>query len=165
MLLAGCVPSLQPYYTAKDLVWDQALVGEWVAPKDGDWLVVRRAGEKQYEVRMKPSPEDPAVFEARLLELGDMRFVDLYPAKPHLSHTIAVHSVYKLERRGDTLRLAGLDESWLKKMIRDGKLQIAHELVDNDLLLTAPTARLQELITRYAGDVQAFPGPQEYRRK
>jgi hypothetical protein len=52
-----------------------------------------------------------------------------------------------------------------KKGIQEGQIRISHQFVaDNALLLTAPTAQLQALVSRYGDDPKAFPDPEEYRR-
>jgi len=36
LLLAGCLPSVNPFFTENDLVFDPRLLGEWQTPKDQD---------------------------------------------------------------------------------------------------------------------------------
>jgi hypothetical protein len=59
LLLAGCITSLHPFYTEKDLLFDPSLLGTWVAvnPEPGrqeekeamTWTFAR-SGEKSYDV-------------------------------------------------------------------------------------------------------------------
>lgn len=170
LTLAGCVPSLQPLYTEKDTVFDPALVGMW--EKDKELWTLRAAAGGAYQLTVKPDSGPPASFQAHLVQLDSSRFLDLYPDEPETGndfyqfHLIRAHSISRLVLDGDTLRVAMLQDGWLKTMLAEGKLQIAHEFVgpDRDLLLTAPTPQLQALVRRYAGDVKAFSDPAEYRR-
>ena len=49
-----------------------------------------------------------------------------------------------------------LDDEWLAKAIAQNKVQIQHEKLGEEVLLTAPTAELQKFAVRYAEDEKAF---------
>jgi len=36
LLFSGCIPSVHPFYTNKDIVFDSRLLGEWQAKKKAD---------------------------------------------------------------------------------------------------------------------------------
>ena len=167
--MTGCVPSLQPLYTDKDTLFDPALVGTWEG-KEESWLI-RRSEGNFYQLTVKPAKGAPATFEGRLVELGTARFLDLYPGEPDIQndlykmHLVPAHSISRIRLERDTLRVAMLDDSWLRDLIRDQKVQIAHQILkDNMLVLTAATAELQALVSRYADDPKAFADPSEFRR-
>lgn len=172
MLLAGCVPSLHPLYTEKDVVFDPALVGTWVE-KGGDdrWVVSRSGNKNYYSLLNTPKGKGTGRFEAHLVQLGSSRFLDVYPEEPELRndtykfHLIPAHSISRIWLEGDVLRVGPLDEDWLRRMINEKKVQIAHERLNKNLVLTAPTAELQKLVVRYADDPKAFPEPAEFGRE
>ncbi len=174
LLLAACVPSLHPLYTAKDLVFDPSLLGTW-ADEDGDqWTFTRsaeRGKDKHYRLVVKPKKDVPGQFEATLVQLGAHRFLDLYPEEPedmnglYKFHLVAVHSIHRIRLSGDSLAISTLQGDWLKKMLDQNELQIAHEVVGDDgILLTARPAQLQAMVTKYVDDPKAFPRASTYRR-
>ena len=171
VLLAGCVPSLQPLYTDREVVFDPALLGGWVDKGGEDKWVFSRSGDKNhYEVVNTRRGKSPGSFEGHLVQLGAYRFLDLYPTEPDIDnetykfHLIPAHSISRIWLEGDVLRVATLDQDWLWGNIKESKIQIAHERLDNSLLLTAPMAELQKLVLRYADDPKAFPDPSEFQR-
>lgn len=177
LVLAGCVSSsLQPLFTDKDIAFEPALNGTWV-DKDGEEQLVFSSWSDRtgYTVIHSKQGKHPASFEARLVQLGGYRFVDLYPTEPAIqndlygAHFVGLHSFHRIWLDGDGLRISALDPDWLQKMISQNGLEIGHAVVNDGhedaIVLTAPTSTLQELVVRYAEDPQAFPEPGEWRRK
>src|SRR5258708_10100082 len=89
LFICGCAPvdSLNPLYTAKDVVYDGALAGEWMStdPNQTDKDVMKivemayahdRADENidGYEITL-----GGGTFRARLVEIQGHRFLDLVP--------------------------------------------------------------------------------------
>ena len=80
--LAGCAPvdSLNPLYSDKDVVFDEALLGQWGTEQDG--LNVARLGVDGYQF-VTSSKDDQSgqtvtvVFDAHLVNLQGHRFLDL----------------------------------------------------------------------------------------
>jgi hypothetical protein len=71
------------------------------------------------------------------------------------------HEFFKvvLEDEGRTLRLLQLDDSWLRRQIEDGKLEIDHKKLEGgDVVLTANTHDLQQLVLDHVDDENAFTG-------
>lgn len=102
ILLAGCtlslfdlvVPSLHPFYTAKDLIFDPALVGSWEQQqKEGKapsakpsqvWVFKRSESTEEGEANAYDLTVNvvdyAASFSAHLAKAGDAVFLDLLPA-------------------------------------------------------------------------------------
>jgi hypothetical protein len=83
--VVGCVPvsSLNPLYTDKDLVFDAALLGEWVGTDSGDGgLKFNKDGDKAYQVIMTDNNGGEikrTFYSGHLLAIGDHRFLDIVP--------------------------------------------------------------------------------------
>ena len=169
-LVAGCVPSLHPLYTDEDLVYDPALVGTWTEEESEDTWTFRRVGDKSYDL-IYTEGGVPARFDAHLVQLGESLFLDTYPGEPdikndfYLIHLVPAHTFSRIQIEGDILRYAMLDLDWLRRMISEKKVSIAHEQVDGGVLLTASTTELQEFFIKYADDDKAFPDPTELHRR
>jgi len=170
-LMTGCVPSLHPLYTEKDVVFDPALVGTWEEKDGKNTWTFQKSGDKGYEL-VSTEGGEPGRFEAHLVQLGKYSFLDTYPEEMgpqndmHKVHLIRAHFIWRIWREGDLLRIATLDNDWLKKLITEKKVQIPHEELGKDyLVLTAKTQQIQKLVLQFADDPKAFPDPGEFRRR
>ena len=180
VLIAGCVRSLHPLFTEKDLIFEPTLVGTWVDGDGKDTWTFQKSKDKSYTLihfqhehgKFMEGKEtgDTARFEVKLGRLGNFFFLDIYPEEPTIKndlykiHLIPAHTFSRMWLEGDELRLSMLDNDWLKKMIAEGKVQITHEKIDGDVILTAPTEELQKLVLKYAEDTKAFPEPGKLHR-
>ena len=72
---------------------------------------------------------------------------------------IATHLFTRIWLEGDTLRMASLENDWLKAQIDGGKLSIPHMQHEDDIVLTASTQELQKFVLEVAEDAGAFPHP------
>ncbi len=162
IFLCGCVPSLHPLFTDKDLVFDPALVGTWVDEDGKDTWKFRKSGESAYEL-VYTENEEPAKFQAHLLKLGDFLFLDIFPEDPGMKNgvykglLIPAHGFSRVWIEGDSVRLAYLDPDWLKQMIDKKHVKIDHDFIDKTIILTAQTKKLQNFALKYAEDAEAFP--------
>jgi hypothetical protein len=164
-LLSGCVPAIEPFYTAEDLVYDPSLVGTWNAPGSvGTWHVAR-SGEKTF-VLTHESHGTNKTFEGHLFQLGAHRFLDLEPRIPigegdvHWAHYLPLHTVLRVWVEGDTLRLSPLSRGWLDRELERGERSIAHRRTTSGVVLTGSTTELRDLLREIADDPRAFPPPE-----
>src|SRR3972149_838104 len=160
IFLTGCVPSLHPLFTDKDLVFDPALVGTWVDEDGKNIWEFQKSRENAYEL-VYTENEEPAKFQAHLLKLGDFLFLDVFPEEPEMKNglykglLIPAHGFSRIWMEGDLVRLAYLDPDWLKQMIDKKKVKIDHDFIDQSIILTAQTEDLQKFAVKYAEDVKA----------
>src|SRR5262245_41763896 len=76
--LTGCIlTSVYPFYTDKDLVFDQALLGKWSKPADGETWQFDKEGTNAYRLSVI-SGGKTNVIQAHLLKLEDARYLDLF---------------------------------------------------------------------------------------
>ena len=172
LLTAACVPSLYPLYTDEDLVFDPAVVGTWIEDDDDDatWTLEERSSGPGYRLTIVEDDESMR-FDARLVQLGDYRFLDIYPEDDSpddflASHFVAAHTFWTLSVEDETMRLVGLDPDWLEDGLEDGTLQVAHSRWghDRDDILLTTTSELQRFIVAYAEDAEAFDAVVELHR-
>ncbi len=170
IFLTGCVPSLHPLFTDKDLVFDQALVGTWVDEDGKNIWEFKKSEENSYEL-VYTENESPAKFEAHLVKLEKFLFLDLFPKEPEIKngfykgHLIRAHSFARIWMEGDSLHLAALDSDWLKDMIDKKKVKIGHDWIDQGIILTEQTKDLQKFAVKYAEDSKAFSNRSELHRQ
>jgi hypothetical protein len=158
--LVGCIPlSIHPLYDSEHITFDEGLLGSWgdkSSPEDS-WTF-ERDGEKGYRLIVSDEDNRPGEFEVNLVKLGNLHILDLYPKEPedvnefYKFHIIPAHSFMKMRLEGDTLELEYFDYDWLKKGLKEGRLDIKHELIDDTVILTASTERLQQFIVEYADE-------------
>ena len=169
LVTTGCVPSLHPLFTEKTLIFDPALLGNWGNEDQGDKWSFIRSGENGYAVEYTQEGE-ARKFEAHLVQLGKFRFLDLLPgdleAKNELYkvHFIPAHTGSRVWIEGDVLRIALMDDTWLKSVLSAKPGSVAHENLGDLIVLTAPTPKLQEFFSKFAEDEGAFPNRGEWRR-
>ncbi len=169
LLTTACVPSLYPLYTEEDVVFEPAAVGAWI---DGDDTWTFEKAGTGYTLTIIEDGVS-ADFDAHIVQLGEHRFVDLFPEDEPLpdhdiynSHIVPVHHFWKFSLEGDTMRLVGLDHEWLEDQLESGSVSLSHSRWgdNNDcILLTAQTPELQAFMVAHAGNPEAFPegGPDD----
>jgi len=166
LLASGCwTLSIDPLYTTNTLVLQDGLLGIWGDPEDstsGTWTFLPVEEEKAYRLVIEEPDKPDGVFEVHLVRLGEYLFMDLFPEEPesdnefYVAHVIPAHSIWKISLQGHVLVVDVLDPEWLKKNIGDGKIDLKHLERSGTIVLTAPTAELQEFVQEYAEE--AFTG-------
>ncbi len=180
-LLSGChidndnpfVPSLRPLFAKVDLDLDPRLVGTFSDEKGEVTFAFKEQGDTAYQLTVKEEEggeEASGVFEAHLVRLGGFWFLDFYPEPPQVGddfykfHLMRAHTFARISIENDAVRLRFLRSEWLKKRMEDKSVEIDHQEVDDDILLTASTTELQNLLFRYASDDKAFGEALELHR-
>jgi hypothetical protein len=166
-LLTGCVPSIEPLYTDRDVTSDPRVAGAWTV-KGGEMTVT--ADGRGYKVAYtdNESPVHRMNFKAHLVKLGGTPFVDLFPEPPQdmsCYPCVPMHMFAKLTIQGNTLRVDLFDPSWFDKMAKEGKITTGHTMVGDGYMLTAKTADLQAFVLRYANDPKAFVDTEVWTKK
>lgn len=187
--LLGCVPSLDPLYTADTLREDDRILGAWRQVLEGEddeeqgtvWTVVKTSTNAyrltvvpdEYDERSfggeAPRAPDPADFELRLVKLGDRLFADVMPARAPVRndmyqyHLLRTHTAWLISIADGRISMAGIDPDWLEPRLERGEIEIAHAMVDDEVVFTAATPQLQHL---YGGlPEEAFSDPLVFVRR
>ena len=171
--LTGCEPtsSLHPLFGPGDRVFEPALVGDWVSEADTDrsaeeiQLTLRAVRENAYELIFVDENKKSYRLRAQSARLGNFLFLDVSPDDRDADGVLQIpaHAFFKVQLEPETLELAYLDDEWLKERVLQKKVQIAHELLGSDIVLTASTKDLQALVLKFATDPAAFR-PVRFRR-
>jgi hypothetical protein len=160
LALTACAPSLHPFFTDKDIVFNESLLGVWIDDSGGTCKFTK-SGDNYYELLVMG--EKPTRFEARLIEVGGATFLDLYP-KPlgealdlYPSNIVPAHSLARVTIAKDSISIAMLDGDWLDRLNDRNELGLAHECLENGVIaLTAPTRELQAFVLKHADNSEAF---------
>jgi hypothetical protein len=168
LALSACAPSLHPFYTDDDVVFNEALLGSWV---DGSGEVCKftKSGDDHYELLVMD--EKPARFEARLIDLGGLTFLDLYPkplsaeADLYPENFVPAHTLARVTIGMDSISIAMMDGDWLKRLSDRNQLDLKHERINDDMIaLTAPTRELQAFALKNVDNKEAFGEAEVLRR-
>jgi len=182
-LLNGCLTTLHPIFTEKDLVFDPRLAGNWKKSKDSSTALYRQANTDDLEelsptlkrnaARIYIREEKHADGKAKsksfafMVKLGKYYYLDYYPAdlKPNepaneffAVHYVPLHSIYRIKFTGNhSFDIQQLDAGYLEKLIRNKQVRLKHEVTDDgNYLITAPTAELQQYLIKYSDTPEAY---------
>ncbi len=169
ILLGGCapVPSLHSLFTDDEVFFDEALLGNWEAFEDGDretqvrWTF-EKSGQNSYALTRTDQKNKQARYKAHLVRLGTFLFFDAEPdpssdepCQDYL-YLMSTHVFGRIWIEGDVVRIAMLDDEWLKKSLENDRAGIAHDEVEEAIVLTAATKDLQDFALNHAQDEEAF---------
>ena len=168
VLLSACIPSVNPFYTEKDVVFDPRLLGEWreTETKEQPEIWKFEAGEeKAYKLTTTDKEGKRGEFAARLFKLKQELFLDLVPstcdyatnqADLVASAMFPGHLLLRVPQLGPELKLAMSDFDWLEKYLRANPKALAHHVEDKRFLLTADTRALQRFVLKHLGEGELF---------
>ena len=179
--LIGCIPtSINPLYTAEDLVFDPALIGVWRGEGDSkETWAFEKAGDKEYKFAYTENDGKTGHFEAHLLKLGHARFLDLFPDESGIEdmnrsgfykvHLLRTHSFLKVTRIEPALQMAPLDLKWLRELLGKHPKAIRHHRIgegdDAQIVLIASTPELRKFVEKHLRTEGAFGEPINLKRK
>ncbi len=176
VLLAGCVvTSVYPYYQAKDVTFDPALLGIWSDPANTNatketWTF-EKLGAQNYTLMIRDDNKTNA-FDAQLFTLGDAKFLDLLPRERQEYQTPS-HLLLHVAQLHPQLELRLLNYGWLSKLVEEKPKTIRHVIVPKEngsaeaglLTLTADTAELQKFIRKQLQNTNAWVEPMVLKKQ
>ena len=184
LFFTGCLTTLYPIFTEKDLVYKTNLVGNWKTKtddKEGSAEIRSLINEKGVELPGKISSikdkgylitykdKDKNItgsYIAFLARIGKHLYFDYYPAPTeaeknadefYMQHFVKMHKPYRVNILANGgFELSQLEGSYLDKLIEEKKIRIRHEVnSDGGSVITASTEELQQYILKYGDDPEA----------
>lgn len=172
LMFASCVPSLNPFYTEQDLIFDAALLGVWTDKDSKETWELTKAGEKEYKLVYTDEDDKTGEFTAHLLKIDGKTFLDLTPIKPVLSqndfykdHFLSVHSFAQISHTAPTVQISFLEPEWVKKFLAKNPTAVSHHKMGNEILLIAAPKQLQKFLLAHLNTEGAFAKPISVKRK
>jgi hypothetical protein len=170
LLLTACIPSVNPFYTAKDLVFDDRLVGEWqgTGKDDQDLWKFEKAEDASYRLAVTEKEGKKGQFSAHLFKLKEHYFLDIIPTDLNFATNQADlvafsvfpgHLLVSVPQLEPELKLAFFDFDWLQKQLTNNPSILAHRREDDSFLLTASTRDLQKFVLKHLGPGELFKDP------
>ena len=161
LLCTGCGPdfmSIHPLYRDDDLVSVLPLTGSWTR-SDGEstdvWKFKSVSDDKTCVLSFDDQEES---LECNLVQLSNFLFLDI--SNRYAGATgIRGHQFFQVEIDVDTLRLASVDEDWLRQQLETNNA-LDHERVrtgkEEKFVIRAATRDLQAFLLNHARDPRAF---------
>lgn len=172
LFLTGCVvTSVYPFYHAKDVLFDPALLGEWAqADKaDGDIWTFEKIDDRTYKLTIPEGADDKIEFTARLFKLREQLFLDCLPRK-HEEGNVPAHYLLRLDALSPQLQMRTLNYDWLETLVKKHPRAIRHIIGTGggdggDVVLTADTAELQRFIGKQLKNTEAWSDLEVMKRR
>jgi hypothetical protein len=178
LLLAGCIPSVHPFFTARDIVRDPRLPGAWQC-EDERWTFTNAEEDDGACVLVVEETKKGKRSEltARLFRLDDSLFLDLQPRELDLrgQHDLAVvsmiagHLLLRVHALGDTLEVSFCNYEWLGKYLSAHPAELAHRTdrrghSDDASVITAETPALQAFVRAHLAEGELFERRSQAKR-
>jgi hypothetical protein len=177
LFLSGCIPSVNPYYTDEDVVFDKRLLGEW-QEKDTNgepeiWKF-EKFGNDAFRLTTTDRNGKRGEFNAHLFKLRHELFLDLIASScdfaTNQADLVAAsmfrgHLLLLVPQIEPDLELAMTDFDWLQKYLDEHPKSLAHHNEDKAVLLTASTRELQRFVLKHLGENELFQKPGVMIRK
>jgi hypothetical protein len=175
LLLAACIPSINPFYTDKDVVFEKKLLGEWQDKEKTDEPQIwnfEEGKDKAYKLTVTEKEGKQGEFEAHLFKLKQEYFLDIMATEigTNVSDLVKMslipgHLLLRVSEFDPQLKLAMTDVDWLDKHLKEHPKALAHHRDDDRIFLTAETADLQSFMLKHLGEDELFGKPGEMIRK
>jgi len=99
-----------------------------------------------------------------LTKINDQHYLDFQtiPQNDDSSFSfnrIQGHTFAKVNFSGNNLEIMHLDVEYLEEIIKAKRLRLKHEIIDEDMVLTASTEDLRAFISKYGNDERLFADP------
>jgi hypothetical protein len=171
-IFVGCVPSWNPLFTDKDLIFEPKLVGTWKGDDDETWKF-EKDDEKSYKLSYSDK-QGKATFVAFLLKIKDRQFLNIYlvddseqELKLNALATmtlVPVHLFLRVDEIGESLKMAACNPEWLDKQLEANPKAVAHLRQPNRILFTAETKELQAFVLKHVEGEALFGRPFTLKR-
>jgi hypothetical protein len=164
-MLAGCITlSVYPFYTAKDLIFDPGVTGQWVKAGTTNEFWQFSGLDGKFYMLSTTDATSTNCLEAHLFQLKQYQFLDLLTTNRD-EFELPMHLIAQVKRSDTNLSLHFLDYGWLAGLIETNPAVLRHIVVPeksedtnsgNMLYLTADTEDLQRFLLKHAADTNAF---------
>ena len=156
VLISCVVTSVYPFYTAKDVVFEPALLGVWTntAAADQRWKFEKQGGSA-YRLTCVDGKER-TIMQAQPFKLQGQLFLDLSrtnAADEPFPPGIPSHVLLRVLQTAPSLRMAAPKYDWLKELLEKDSKVLRHHFIktgdgveDRYFVLTADTEELRQFV-------------------
>lgn len=168
ILAAACIPSVNPFYTDKDVVFDQRLLGEWQEKgntNNPELWKFEKSSNNTFKLTVIEQEGKTGEFAAHLFKLKQEQFLDLIPTDCNFATNQADlvafsmfpgHLLVHVPQIEPELNPAFFDFDWLDKYLKQNPKALAHHTEYDRVVLTADTSDLQKFVLKHLGTNELF---------
>jgi hypothetical protein len=167
LLLAACIPSVNSFYTEKDVAFDPRLLGAW-QEKDNtnnpDVWKFEKSGDNAFKLTVFEKGKT-GEFNAHLFKVNQERFLDLIPNDckyaDNQSWFVACamfpgHLLVRVRQIEPGLQFSPCNYEWLDGYLKTNRTALAHHAEADSIVLTADTRDLQNFVMKHLGTNELF---------
>ena len=174
LCLPACIPSLNPFYTDKDLVFDPQLIGTWKEKSEAQETEVwkfEKTEDKAYKLVVTDKDGKQGEFAAHLFKLNQEYFLDVIPNDCNYAtnQTDLVgwsmfpgHLLARVPQIEPELKLAFFNFDWLSQQLTNNPHILANHREGDRFVLTATTRDLQRFVLKHLAEGELFNKPTEF---
>lgn len=146
------------------------------------WSFEKGSGKSYHLIHVEDSLA--AAFDVHVIQLGEHYFLDFYRVdaskeeadKYHFPmdvkvntleafHLLPVHTFAKMEITDEHLAIKMFDAEFIEDLFEEKRIRLKHEIVDQQVVLTAGPEELQKFVSTYADHPDAFLEGDYLKRK
>lgn len=168
LISAACVDrSLNPWFPETDRVFENGLLGKWIAHAEDetDTMSFTRGEGNLYRIDFMEKRESREAkhgfYEGRLGRIDGVYYLDYQPApltdRGDADLMVRAHGLARLDYGENKLRIRLLNSGRMEKAAKEGKLtKVTFAWIDDEVLLTSGTQELRRLLLAHAGEEDFF---------
>lgn len=170
VLLAACIPSVNPFYTDKDVVFNQRLVGEWQDnsnTNNPETWTFEASTNNAFKLTVVEEGKK-GEFSAHLFRLKQEQFLDLIPTGCDYAANQADlvgasmfpgHLLAYVPQIEPELKITFCNFDWLQKFLTNNPTALKYHREGERIVLTADTKELQNFVLKHMGTNELFKEP------
>lgn len=167
VLLAGCIPSLHPWFMDKDVTFEEKLLGAWGGEDGkGQWIFEKgQDKDPAYRVTIYDDKE-VSILKGTLFKVDGKYYLDTCPVEETLNnlgdftrmHFLPGHQLFRFDTIEPTIQYRILKPDTITNLLKEKPDLLAHEPVgDSEVaLLTAPSEKMRKFLAEHANDEDFF---------
>ena len=168
VLAAACIPSINPFFTDKDVVFDPHLIGEWQDNSDTNnpeiWMF-EKSTNNGFNLTVTEKEGKTGRFSAYLFKLKQERFLDIIPTDckydSNQADLVAFsmfpgHLLIRIGQTEPDLKIAFCDPDWVEKYLETNSAAVGHHTESERIVFTDNTANLQQFVLKHLGTNELF---------
>lgn len=106
----------------------------------------------------------------QMTKIGSNTYLDI-TERPHdnesVMHTflhpnIPGHTIVKIDFEGENVMLQELNGGYIESLIKEKRIRLKHEMINDEIILTASTNELRSFLEKYGDDDKLFEDPESY---
>ena len=169
---SACIPSVKPFFEAKDVILEPRLLGEWKADDDSMLWTFTQNGEHEYKLAVlekhKDKPDQHGELRVHAFKLEGHTFLDLFanevkfePGQTDLVNwsVFRGHMLAQVIEFEPALKVSFFNWEWLDDFLEKNPKALAHHREEENVVLIADTRDLQRFILAHLRDDELFSEP------